>query len=630
MILVSHGRKGNSERMIHAPSIPPALAPSRNVSALLLGFCLAFSGCIQRDGLTGKEELESFISQLGDRAEAVLVEDGYAEARLQGDDQALLGTLTITDLKSDPDALAEFQKSSISVGGYPAASASNLGNETEILIGNRYQFRLRSDVARFDERARIGWLKSNAITLDKLARSQGPPVAWMVSVLAVATVFVMVLLLLLKVQSFLALLLASIVVGIGAGMPLMEVVRSMTDGMGNSLGYIAAIIGLGAILGKVLEFSGGAEGLARALIKALGQKRAPCAMVLTGFLISIPVFFDIGLVIFIPILYALARETKKTLLYLGLPLAAGMAAAHAFIPPTPGPILVAANLDVSLGWVMLFGFIVGLPTAIIAGPWLGCKLAKKHLATPLEMGELGIEDQRQGTVMKLPGLWMILFIVGLPIAMILASTVLDLLLERGRLNDNTAIGLFIFLGHPIIALLISTMLAMYLLGTRRGLGGDKLLELSTASLAPVGIIVLVTGAGGVLERMLGESGMGQTLVDLIGASALSPVVLAYLFAVMVRVAQGSATVSMIVASSLMAPVVDSLALGAMPKALVAVSIAAGATFLSHANDSGFRMVSRYFGLTEKQTLQTWTLVTTVISLAGFLITWVLSWVIFRI
>ncbi len=607
-------------------SRPPFLASSqrRSVPLILLGLCLFLSGCLQKEGLTSKEVMADFVATLGPQAEGALVEEGYTEIRLKDEDRVVLGTLMVTDLTGAPEKLPDFQKGTVTIGGLPAASATNLGNETNVLVGDRFHFKFRSESKRFHEDARIDWLKSNKIALDKLARSSGPPVTWLVSLLGITIVFLLVLILVFKMQAFLALLIASIVVGIGAGMPLMDVVQSVIDGMGSSLGFIATIIGLGAILGKVLEFSGGAESLARSLIKAFGEKRAPWAMVLTGFLISIPVFFDVGLVIVISIIYAMARDTKKSLLYFGLPLTAGMATTHAFIPPTPGPILVAENLGVGLGWVILFGFIIGLPTAIIAGPWIGCKLAKKHFIGVPDASELGIEDQREGSVMELPSLKMILLIIGLPIVMILGGTVLKLLIDQGTLTNNPALEIFIFLGHPIVALIIATLVSLYLLGTRRGVGRDKLMELSTASLAPAGIIILVTGAGGVFKQMLGDSGVGQTLADLIASSPFSTIVLAYIFAVIVRVTQGSATVSMIAASSLIAPVVDAAALGEMQKALVVISIAAGATILSHVNDSGFWIVNRYFGMTEKETLQTWTVVTTVISVVGFLLAWLIS------
>ncbi len=596
--------------------------------AILLGLMLGVGRSAEEadapSGLVPKETLDALVSSWPQIDAIGIAEDGYLEAALKDEDGVLLGAVVITDLAGDPTKLEAFRRGDVSIGGYPGNSATNLGNETNVLVGDRFQIKLRSESQRFDEAARIAWLKKNKSQLHKLDALDGPSVAWLVTVLLVSIIFLLVLILVFKMQAFIALLLAAIIVGIGAGMPLMDVVQSVIDGMGGSLGFIATIIGLGAILGKVLEFSGGAESLARSLIKAFGEKRAPWAMVVTGFLISIPVFFDVGLVILISIIYAMARDTKKSVLFFGLPLVAGMATTHAFIPPTPGPILVAENLEVGLGWVILFGVIVGFPTAVIAGPWLGCRLAEKHFIAVPDPADLGIEDQREGTAMKLPSLGMVLLIIGLPILMILASTILELLVDNGRIASGTFTDICIFLGHPIIALILSTLISLYLLGTRRGVSREKLMELSTASLAPAGIIILVTGAGGVFKQMLGDSGVGETLANLLASSKLSPVILAYIFAVIVRVTQGSATVSMIAASSLIAPVVATYNLDDMHKALVVIAIAAGSTILSHVNDSGFWIVNRYFGMTEKQTLQTWTIVTTVISIVGFALAFLLS------
>lgn len=600
--------------------------PRSFTAAFLLAAFVILGGltsCLESKVLTGKEQFEKLAASFKPGGETVLIEDGYAEINLK-EGERVTGGLRITDLAAQPESIEPYKDAKVTIAGFPARSANYLGNETLVLVGDRFEVKLRGEAKGFDEPARVKWLEDNQSTLTKLGRTGGPSVGWLVTVLVVAVLLLLVLILVFKLQAFLALLLASIFVGIGSGMPLDGVVKSVVDGMGNSLGFIATIIGLGAILGKVLEFSGGAESLAKAMLKSFGEKKAPWAMLVTGFLISIPVFFDVGLVILISIVYALARDSKKSLLYFGLPLIAGMATTHAFIPPTPGPILVAENLGVGLGWVIVFGFIIGFPTAIIAGPMLGCWLAKKHFVPVPDMDALGIEDQREGDTMKLPSLLSVLTIIGLPIILILQSTILKVLIDQGRMADSPLTQILAFVGHPIIALIISTLFALYYFGTRRGVSRDKLMELSTASLGPAGIIILVTGAGGVFKQILGDSGVGRTLADLIAGSALSPIVLAYIFAVIVRVTQGSATVSMIAASSLIAPVVAQFDLNEMNKALVVIAIAAGSTILSHVNDSGFWIVNRYFGMTEKKTLQTWTVVTTVISVVGFMLAWIIS------
>lgn len=605
--------------------IPRPSPPSLIVLLAWIGLLVLCGGCLRKTDLVSQGELEGLLAGHA-KLQTETVGDGAAELLIEpreGADDGFHGSVWIEDLIAQPEQLAAYDEVDVRIAGYPAQTANQLSHETAILVADRFEVILRSVDADVGEAERVRWLEKNTLLLGQLGRLAGPPVAWLLSVLTVAVVFLLVLILVFKLQAFLALIIASIVVGIGAGMPLQGVIQSVIDGMGTSLGFIAIIIGVGAILGKILEYSGGAKRLAESMLGAFGEKRAPWAMLVTGFLISIPVFFDVGLVILISIVYALARRTGRSLLFFGLPLVAGMATTHAFIPPTPGPILVAQNLDVGLGWVILFGAIIGFPTAVVAGPILGGWLARRHFVPVPDLYEPENPTTEEAP-MRLPGLGTVLLIIGLPIGLILLNTVLGLLIERGTLRANPAFDLLLFMGHPVIALILSTLAALYLLGTRCGASRTQLMGLSTAALGPAGIIILVTGAGGVLKQILSDSGVGETLADQLSRYPLGPLVLAYIFAVVVRVTQGSATVSMIAASALIAPFVDSYQLGEMDKALVVIAIAAGATILSHVNDSGFWIVNRYFGMSEKTTLQTWTVVTTVISIVGFLLAFALS------
>jgi len=443
----------------------------------------------------------------------------------------------------------------------------------------------------------------------------------------VAIVLLLVLILVFRIHAFIALLISSISVGLLTGMELGAIIDSVKNGMGNALGFIATVIGLGAIFGKILEASGGAESIARSLLKIFGQKRASWAMVVTGFLISIPVFLDVGLVLLIPIVYALARDTKKSLLYYAIPLLAGMAVTHAAVPPTPGPVAVAVFMKADLGLVILFGMIIGFPTAVIAGPVFGKWIAKRiHAEIPDYMDVLdpGAEDE---TARGLPAFWLILVILGVPIFLMLAGSVVNHWLPApdGAAASMPAFfpwtwqSVIGFLGHPFIALLIATMLGWYVLGIRRGFKGARLMELSSQALAPAGLIILVTGAGGVFKQVLGDSGAAQELADKLTAWHLAPVVLAYILAALIRLIQGSATVAMMTAGALMAGIAATLSepLGAAEKALVVLAVAFGGTICSHVNDSGFWLVSRYLGLTEKETLRSWTVMETIVSVVGF-------------
>ncbi|MFP6873869.1 MAG: gluconate:H+ symporter [Verrucomicrobiales bacterium] len=462
------------------------------------------------------------------------------------------------------------------------------------------------------------------------------PVTELIALLVFGIGFLLILILKAKIQAFLSLLIVSVLVSVGAtfinpnAVSLIGIGNTIVNSMGGALGFIATIIGIGAIFGAMLEHSGGTQALANTMVKRFGQDRAPWAMLLTGFIISIPVFLDVALVILAPLLYALARDTKKPLLIFGLPLVAGMAVTHAFVPPTPGPVAVAYFLEVNLGYVIMFGVIVGLPTAIICGPWLCSKIATLvDVPTPKQLA--GDETKEE---LNLPHFGLIFGLIALPIALILCGTIVEQIAtsamdtgltkaERGAevtrlLNDlPTWQQVILFLGHPVISLMISTLMAIFFLGTRRGATREQLVELSTKALGPAGIIILITGAGGVFKGVLIATGIADALKEIFTDSGIPLLVLAYIFATLVRIAQGSATVAMLTAAGLMTSFTEGLSQPVL--ALIACAIAAGATGFSHVNDSGFWMISRYMGMTEKQTLKTWTLVSTAISFVSFAI-----------
>ena len=476
---------------------------------------------------------------------------------------------------------------------------------------------------------------------------------YLLTLLVLAVAFLLFLILKLRMQAFLALILASLFVAIGSSkeltggagtLELATIGGTIEKGMGGSLGFIATIIGLGAIFGSMLEHSGGAQSLAKSLLKIFGEKRASWAMVVTGFIISIPVFLDVALVIIAPIIYALAHKTGKSILAFGLPLLGGMMVTHAFVPPTPGPVYVAFELGVGLGWVILFGCLVGFPTAIVGGILVPKFMAEKlYIPPPEEFADDNVDEA------SLPGFTSIMLLIGLPIALILVGTVVKESvtsgIEREAIvrsmdvddrgdpgkrkaayetevkNQISAAPLvsksLLFIGHPIIALVLATLASLFYLGYARGFDKSELMDVTTKALGPAGIIILITGAGGVFKGVMGASGVSDALRDACQEWGISVLLLAYLFAVFVRIAQGSATVAMVTAAGLMASMTEGLSQSQL--ALVVVAIAAGASTCSHVNDSGFWLVSRYMFMTEKQTLQTWTVISTVVSVVGFLL-----------
>lgn len=430
-----------------------------------------------------------------------------------------------------------------------------------------------------------------------------------------AVALLLFLVLKLKLHAFPALLIVSIFVGLTTGMEFSALIASIKEGMGSTLGFVATVVGLGAILGQMLEASGGAEAIAEHLLKKFKGNKASWAMVLTGFIIAIPVYFDVGFIILVPIIYALSRETKKSLLFYGIPLLAGLAVTHSYIPPTPGPVAVAEILDARLGWIIIFGVIVGVPTAIIAGPIFGKHISKKiHLKPPDYFVN---EESSEKRPEQKPAFSTIVGIIALPLVLIVLNTISNALYKQGILQNEQLYKLFTFIGHPFFALTVSTLLAFYVLGIKKGFSKNDLSRLSNKALGPAGLIILVTGAGGVFKQVLIDSGVGEMLAERMADSSLPPIVLAYILAVVVRITQGSATVSMITAAGLMAPVLPVFQLTDQQTALVVLSIASGATILSHVNDSGFWLVGKYLGMDEMQTLKSWTLMETLISVTGF-------------
>lgn len=413
-----------------------------------------------------------------------------------------------------------------------------------------------------------------------------------------------------RMQAFIALLIASILVGVIAGMEPSSIITTMQQGMGDTLGFVAMVVGLGAIFGAILEHSGGAEALAKYLLRKFGEKRASWAMMLTGFFVAIPVFFDVAFIILVPLIYSLQRKTKKSLLLYGIPLLAGLAVTHAFIPPTPGPIAVADILKADLGWVITFGFLVGLPVAIVCGPLFGNYIARKiQVDAPFLKEEFLSNDQY-------PAVGLILTIIGIPILLIVGNTLLNSPLANGLHLSKEVKSWLGMIGHPFSALIIANLIAWYVLGVARGMKNAYLLKITTKSMAPAGIIILVTGAGGVFKQMLVNTKTGEMLANYFAEQGVSIFLFAFLAASLVRILQGSTTVAMITAASLTAPLMTG-AITDVDKALLVIAIASGSLILSHVNDSGFWLVSKYLGLSEKQTFGSWTVMTTILAFVGF-------------
>ena len=414
-----------------------------------------------------------------------------------------------------------------------------------------------------------------------------------------------------KINAFISLLISSILTGLIAGLDASEMINTIQDGMGGTLGFVATVVGLGAIFGAILEHSGGAQAISEYLLSKFGTERAPLAIMITGFIVAIPVFFDVAFIILIPVIYSLQRKTKKSLLLYAIPLLAGLAITHSFIPPTPGPVAVANIIDVDLGAVILIGFIVGIPTALISGLWFGRKIAKSiHIEAPVQNNE-----SKETT--KLPSALQIFLIIAIPIILILTKTMVDSGLIT--INSITLKETMTLVGHPFVALIIANLIAWYFLGIKRGYTKKELMNITTRSFQTVGTIILLTGAGGVFKQVLVNTEIGVQVATTMSNFGIPIILFAFLSAAMVRIMQGSATVAMITAAGLVAPLLLNFDGHIYDKACLVIAIASGASILSHVNDSGFWLVSQYLGINEKQTFRSWTVMTSILAFSGFLI-----------
>lgn len=437
----------------------------------------------------------------------------------------------------------------------------------------------------------------------------------LVAAALIGLVILLVLIIKFKIQAMVAILIGAIAIGLIAGMPFGDIVNAVNDGIGNTLKGIALLVGLGSMFGAILETSGGAQSIAVTMVKKFGDEKAAWALGITGLVIAMPVFFDAGLIILIPLAFSLAKRTKKSSLFYAIPLLAGLAVGHAFIPPTPGPVLVATMLNVELGWVILVGILCGTVAMIVAGPVFGAFCGKKYnIAIPEHVANQADFDES-----KLPSFGTIVGIIMIPLVLIILDSLAGVVPAMAPLA-----GVLGFLGEPFVALLIATVVAMYLLGTRHGYSNEELEKVMTKSLEPTGLILLVTASGGVLRYMLQYSGLGEVIGNAVASAALPMVVVAFIVAALVRISVGSATVAMTMAAGIVAAMPGIAELSPLYLACVTAAVAGGATVCSHFNDSGFWLVKSLIGMDEKTTLKTWTIMETLVGATGFIVALIIS------
>ena len=422
-----------------------------------------------------------------------------------------------------------------------------------------------------------------------------------------AVITLIVLIARFRLHPFVALIAVSLGMGVAAGMPLVAAVKSFQDGVGNALGFIAIVVGLGTMLGKMMAESGAATRIATTLIDLFGERRVHWAIMVVAFIVGIPVFFQVGFVLLIPLVFTIARRTGMSLIKIGIPLVAGLSVVHGMLPPHPAAMLAVGAYHADVGRTILYGLLVGLPTASLAGPifaaWIAPRIvlpATNPLAAQLE----------GGSVQEMPGFGISLFTVLIPVILMLLASAADVTLDPAS-PVRSALH---FVGHPIVALLFALLFSFWSLGRPRHFTRGEVMKFCNDCLGPTATILLVIGAGGGFNQVLVQSGVGGAIADMAIGSHASPLVLAWIVAALIRVATGSATVAMTTAAGIVAPI--AVAAPGTHAELLVLATGAGSLVLSHVNDSGFWLIKEFFNMTVPQTLKTWTVAETIIGVAG--------------
>lgn len=452
--------------------------------------------------------------------------------------------------------------------------------------------------------------------------SAGP----LLGIAAAAIALILVLVIVFKLHAFLTLIIVSAATGLAAGIPLEGIVPTMTKGFGSTLASVALLVGLGAMLGRLVETSGGAKSLAETLVARFGEQRAPFALGVASLLMGFPIFFDAGLIVMLPVIFAVARRLNGPVLAYGIPAAGAFSVMHIYLPPHPGPISAAEFYSADIGLVMLLGLIIAIPTWLISGLWLGKTLGRRY---PLPVPDI-LAGGPQATDVKNPATpGLIVSLLLLPMLLIFGNTGMGLATSAGWVDKSSSLVRALqFVGNTPIALLISTLVALYFLGIRRGQPKADLEKLLDGALGPICSVVLITGAGGMFGGVLRTSGIGDALADSMSDLGVPVVLGCWLVAAILRLAQGSATVALTTAAALMAPAVAAGGYSEFQIALMVLASAAGSVFAGHVNDSGFWLVGRLMGMDVATTLRTWTLNQALVGAVGFVFVLILYGVSF--
>lgn len=409
-----------------------------------------------------------------------------------------------------------------------------------------------------------------------------------------------------KLNAFISFIIVCIFVGVLQGMELESITQSVQTGIGDTLGFLVMILGLGAMLGKLVADSGAAQRITSKLVSIFGIKHIQWAIVLAGFIVGIPMFYSVGFVILIPLVFTVAASTGLPLIYIGLPMLASLSVTHGFLPPHPAPTAIASMFKADIGKTLLYGILIAIPAIIVAGP-LFARTIKNVKATPLKefYNPIILRDE------EMPGMSISIFSALLPVILIVLSTVVVNFIP----SDFMFKKIIVFIGHPVMAMLISVLVAIYTLGVARGKKMKELMSSISNSVSSITMVLLIIAGAGALKQILTDSGVSDYIGELLKESNLSPLFLAWLIATVIRVCVGSATVAGLTAAGIVLPLIANT--GVSPELMV-LAIGSGSLMLSHANDGGFWLFKEYFNLSIKETLSTWSVMETTVGVMGLI------------
>lgn len=434
---------------------------------------------------------------------------------------------------------------------------------------------------------------------------------------AAAIALLLFLILKLRLHAFVSLILVSLLTAFATGIPTSSIVTVLTSSFGSTLATVALLVGLGAMLGRLVETSGGAKVLAETMIRVFGEKRAPLALGVASLIFGFPIFFDAGLVVMLPVIFSVARRLGGGVLRYGLPAAGAFSVMHVFVPPHPGPVTASGFFEANIGVVLILGLVIALPTwyvtSYLFGLWAGRKFV---LPVPAVLGEIDGDE-----IKNPPKFGTVVAVLLLPLILIFLNTGLNTLASAGVISAESAeqpwFTFLRMLGETPVALLISLLVACVVLGTRRGESKTAIEKVLESALGPVCSVILITGAGGMFGGVLRASGIGDALGEVLSDLGVPLILAGFLIAAILRIAQGSATVALTTAAALIAPGVLESGFNTLQTAAMVLAVAAGSVVVSHVNDSGFWLVGRFMGMDVKTTLKTWTVLETLIGVMGF-------------